>query len=320
MFRRYIYTSSAVVIVLAAANSIVCAQPEKNLQPREPIFDGAQAFYFLYKLVELGPRYPGSEAHEKARENIEGWFRQCGAEVRQQVFHAKLPTDPLGKGKTRKQKGINLIAQFGPRRAKAELMLCANYDTRSWCSGIDINYSDQPCPGANGNTSGVAILLELARVFAIEPPPIRVDLVVFDLEESGVDSSYEGWCKGSEFFAAHFAGRAPSGTITLNTVGAASPLFMEEEQCLTEYPEWTTNVFVAAHAAEPDWFQVAMGKRILGAHTFLVKGGIPTCAIVDQDYPYRHSHSDTAEQCNSETLHAIGRLLEKLIYVPVQQQ
>jgi Zn-dependent M28 family amino/carboxypeptidase len=41
-------------------------------------------------------------------------------------------------------------------------------------------------PGADDNATGVAVLLELARAFAIKPPRFPVRLIAFDLEEFGL--------------------------------------------------------------------------------------------------------------------------------------
>ncbi|WP_246357931.1 M28 family peptidase [Pyxidicoccus fallax] len=64
----------------------------------------------------------------------------------------------------------NIIARFGPE-AGERLIVGAHYD------------AVQGTPGADDNASGVAGLLELARVLGQKPPPLRVDLVAFTLEE-----------------------------------------------------------------------------------------------------------------------------------------
>jgi hypothetical protein len=64
----------------------------------------------------------------------------------------------------------NVMTHFGPD-AGPRLIVGAHYDT---CG---------PHPGADDDASGVAGLLELARRLAREPPPGRVDLVAFTLEE-----------------------------------------------------------------------------------------------------------------------------------------
>ena len=64
----------------------------------------------------------------------------------------------------------NVIAQFGPD-SEERIIVGAHYDTAG------------PLPGADDNASGVAGLLELARLLGQHPPPIRVELVAFSLEE-----------------------------------------------------------------------------------------------------------------------------------------
>jgi hypothetical protein len=64
----------------------------------------------------------------------------------------------------------NFIARFGPREGPV-LVIGAHYDS---CGQT---------PGADDNASGVAGLLELARLLALNPPAQPVELVAFTLEE-----------------------------------------------------------------------------------------------------------------------------------------
>ena len=64
----------------------------------------------------------------------------------------------------------NLIARFGPR-AGPVVVIGAHYDS---CGDT---------PGADDNASGVAGLLELARLLAAKPPAHAVELVAYTLEE-----------------------------------------------------------------------------------------------------------------------------------------
>lgn len=64
----------------------------------------------------------------------------------------------------------NVIALFGPK-TKERIVVGAHYDTAG------------ERPGADDNASGVAGLLELARLLGATPLPIRVELVAYTLEE-----------------------------------------------------------------------------------------------------------------------------------------
>ena len=64
----------------------------------------------------------------------------------------------------------NVIAQFGPE-SEERIVVGAHYDSAG------------PLPGADDNASGVAGLIELARLLGRQPPPMRVELVAFTLEE-----------------------------------------------------------------------------------------------------------------------------------------
>ncbi len=89
---------------------------------------------------------------------IRGELALAGATVTEQVWE----TD----GETYR----NVVGRFGP--GSGELVVVgAHYDTRG------------PKPGADDNASGVAGLLELARLLGADPPRGPVELVAYTLEE-----------------------------------------------------------------------------------------------------------------------------------------
>ncbi|WP_242340685.1 MULTISPECIES: M28 family peptidase [unclassified Anaeromyxobacter] len=85
-------------------------------------------------------------------------FRTAGAEVEEQTYPAFRSTYR------------NVLARFGPDTPE-RIIVGAHYDAE----GDD--------PGADDDASGVAGLLELARMLAQSPPPIRVELAAYTLEE-----------------------------------------------------------------------------------------------------------------------------------------
>jgi Zn-dependent M28 family amino/carboxypeptidase len=109
--------------------------------------------------VELAPR---DESHienlYRVAEYIKNEFSQTTASVSEQPYRVS--------GKSYR----NVIAQFGPDSAE-RIVIGAHYDTAG------------PLPGADDNASGVAGLIELARLLGRQQPPMRVELVAFTLEE-----------------------------------------------------------------------------------------------------------------------------------------
>lgn len=76
------------------------------------------------------------------------------------------------RGKTFQNLILNLPATNSDRQ-KPPILIGAHYDT---VPGT---------PGADDNATGVAVLLELARIFSAEPAKYPLRLVAFDLEEYG---------------------------------------------------------------------------------------------------------------------------------------
>jgi Zn-dependent M28 family amino/carboxypeptidase len=97
-----------------------------------------------------------------------------GARVEEQVFQVQ------------EASYRNIIARFGPDHGPL-LVIGAHYDSYSdpvaggrFSKGYDLQTHT---PGADDNASGVAGLLELARLLAQSPPQDAVELVAFTLEE-----------------------------------------------------------------------------------------------------------------------------------------
>ena len=76
----------------------------------------------------------------------------------------------------------------------------------------DRSAHDQPVPGANDGTSGVAVLLELLSMLATElPSDVGISVLLFDGEELGHPgtASSGGYCMGSRAFAQQVAEARP---------------------------------------------------------------------------------------------------------------
>ncbi|MCI0670119.1 MAG: M28 family peptidase [Myxococcaceae bacterium] len=102
----------------------------------------------------------------------------------------------------------NVVATFGPESGQ-RVVVGAHYDT------------DGPLPGADDNASGVAGLLALARLLGERPPPLRVDLVAFALEEQ---PHFRTSSMGSAVFARSLreAGVRVRAMLSLECIGSFS--------------------------------------------------------------------------------------------------
>src|ERR1700745_3689974 len=87
-------------------------------------FSGANALQHVQRLVDFGPRPPGSDAIRKPRDYIASQLEQFGWTVRRQTF-----TDDTPRGK---MEFVNLIGRFGSsENPKTPLfLLCSHYDTK----------------------------------------------------------------------------------------------------------------------------------------------------------------------------------------------
>lgn len=79
----------------------------------------------------------------------------------------------------------SLIARFGPAEGEV-LVMGAHYDSHGDAVGANSMggvFKESYTPGADDNASGVAGLLELAKLLQKSPPPRPVELVFYTLEE-----------------------------------------------------------------------------------------------------------------------------------------
>ena len=85
--------------------------------------------------------------------------------------------------------------------------------------------------GANDGASGVAVILELAKIMKDNRPEIGVSLVLFDAEDYGSSGNSWTYCKGSQYFAKNLPIPFPAYAINLDMIADTSP-------CRYVYPFW----------------------------------------------------------------------------------
>ena len=273
-----------------------------------PEFDQAGAFQFLEKQCAFGPRDPGSEGHAKCLQYMINELERNGGHVQKQPFLFTLP------GTNRTMTLTNIIATFGDE--EPPVMLCAHWDTRPWADADPnpVNRS-RPILGANDGASGVAVLLELARIFKENPPSRKVMLVFFDGEDSGLHDQNDTWCLGSQYFARNIDQLVwPEYAVLIDMIGDRDLHLYKEGYSRDYVGDLVAKIWNRAHGLGLYAFEDQTMGYIIDDHLQLLKVGIPAVDLIDFDYPYWHTLDDTPDKCSAASLGTIGTLLLHLIY------
>ncbi len=277
-----------------------------------PAFSADSAYAYLKAQVDFGPRNPGSEGHAAALAYFESELgRHSGGQVYIQRFQAAGYDETLNLA--------NVIASFNPT-AQTRVMLCAHWDTRPRADKeTDPTKADQPILGANDGASGVAVLLELARIFKDNPPPIGVDLVLFDGEDYGMESDLDRYFLGSRYWSANppVPGYMPRFAILLDMVGGKNARFPKEGFSTTYAPALVEQVWsIAAEKGHSGMFLDERVAPIADDHMILNQNyGLPTIDIIHAPFPdHWHTTDDNLDAIDPATLGAVGDILIELLY------
>jgi glutaminyl-peptide cyclotransferase len=263
---------------------------ESQSKPWEQ-FSGANALAHVQRLVEFGPRPPGSEAIEKSRAYIDNQLRGAGWQVEQQRFSDKTPRGEVVF--------VNLIARFASQsRRSPEFLLCSHYDTKF--------FENIRFVGANDGGSSTGLLLELARILAKHPAlAAKVELVFFDGEEAYENFSQTDGLYGSRYFAKQLAtnGKQFRGGILFDMVGDRS---LKVTLPLDSPPQMAHNLFAAAEALKLRSYFSYYDSAVTDDHTPLNAIGIPALDIIDFDFAWWHTADDTIDKLSAESLQVVG--------------
>lgn len=274
-----------------------------------PEFNSQNAFQHLQAQCDFGPRNPNSEGHQQCLAYLTTEFQKYTKYVRHHKFSS--PLQPGQKLVTM----TNIIARFYPDQSP-RIMLCAHWDTRPWADH-DPNPANRtkPVPGAHDGASGVAVLLELARVFSEHQPGYGVDIVLFDGEDFGSYGDNNSWAIGSREFAqtqAHLF--QPEYAILLDMIGDREQQIYKEQISLRYAPQLVDKIWKTAGNLGITEFIPSPGYEIIDDHLRLLNVGIPCVNIIDFDYEYWHTIEDTPDKCSATSLENVGRVLLALIY------
>ncbi|PKO01402.1 MAG: hypothetical protein CVU43_13150 [Chloroflexi bacterium HGW-Chloroflexi-5] len=263
-----------------------------NLKPIPPQqFDADRAWLDVLAQLEMGPRTPGSEAHNQVVLYIQTELEKAGWKV--EIQETERMGHPIR----------NIIAKRGS--GSPWVIFGAHYDSRFFADNDPVTANQtMPVPGANDGASGVAVLLEMARTLPKNTDK-QIWLVFFDAEDQGRIEGWD-WILGSRAFAESLT-QKPDAVIVVDMIGDADLNIYREissDKAITD-SIWQT----AADLGYSDQFINQEKYNILDDHLPFLELGIPAIVIIDFDYPYWHTLADTQENIAPASLAVVGHTL-----------
>lgn len=314
----------ALLVVVTGSFLIFSCNTEDKLEFEEqdrkvPAFSSERAYNFVEEQVEFGPRVPNSDAHVQTINYLRDYFREVAG--RQNVFVQEFQQEVYGDTLTM----YNLLASFGTQY-NDRILLAAHWDSRPRAEE-DPNDPDSPILGADDGGSGVAVLMEMASIFAENDVPIGVDIILFDGEDYGNEGDLDNYFLGARYWGNNppVPGYNPRFGILLDMVGGENAQFAKEGYSMQYAPSLVNQLWsIAEELGYGNLFLDEQGGRIADDHMIVQQTtGIPMVDIihhtVDADgkvnFPsYWHTQNDTMEIIDTETLQAVGDVVLELIY------
>lgn len=274
-------------------------------------FSADSAYAYAARQVAFGPRVPGSAAHKACGDWLVATLKNSGALVTEQ-------TSALTTFDNTRIPMRNIFARINPE-AEDRVLLFAHWDTRPWADhDPDPAKRDKPIDGANDGASGVAVLLELARVLGQNPSGEGVDILLCDAEDWGAENNDDSWAMGARYFARNppVKDYMPKAAMLVDMVGAPDATFLREFFSQRADPALAEEIWAIGNSlGYSDLFQNRMGSAVNDDHVELIKAGIPAIDIIDYRegqgfFPGWHTISDNMNAISPATLGAVGQVLE----------
>ena len=291
-----------------AASLVACglrkqtSETDTSLKPVGPMFIADSAYQFCQQQCDFGPRTMNSAAHDACGDWIAAKFRQYGMTVTRQETTLK------GFDGT-SLKSTNIIASYLPEQT-ARLLLCAHWDSRPWADNDpdEANWK-KPVLAANDGASGVAVMLEIARLLQNDSLQIGVDFVCFDAEDWGVPQWSDvtdvgdSWALGSKYWAEQCPKR---GLSVQHAPGIVDKVWQAAQ--------------VVGYGSR---FPMQTGGYITDDHLPVNKVAKIPCIDIIPHYPdceqsnfgpTWHTVNDTMEHIDKSTLQAVGQTVIQVLF------
>jgi hypothetical protein len=296
------------------------ATPKSPLAPRSalaslpPVFSAERMMHDIAFLAspEMAGRGLGSRELERAADYIAEQFRQAG--LQGGVDHGRyrqtwtVDIDGLGSG-VALTNVIGVRPGTNPAYRGQCVVLGAHYDHlgRGW-PDVRAGNAGQIHPGADDNASGVAVLLELARVLHDWQPERTVIWVAFTGEEAGK--------LGSQYYLRHAdehgdAAKDVIGMLNLDAVGR-----------LGDQP-----LMILGTASAREWVHIFQGAGYVTGVTVravaddlgssdqarFIEQGIPAVQVFSGAHADYHRPSDTVDKIDADGLVKVAAVVKEAL-------
>ena len=329
-------TLTLTLTISSCGGSKVNPQPS-TLAPQAPTpvavnFNADSAYAFCQAQCDFGPRTMNSEAHELCGQWIAKKFQDYGLQVTEQrtTVHGFNGTPLLAN---------NIIASYKPELTD-RILICAHWDSRPWADNDpDESKHHEPVMAANDGASGVAVMLELARLLSNATDTesdnksqlstlnsqIGIDFICFDAEDWGDHGDGDSWCLGSQHWARnpHKPGYQARFGILLDMVGGQQARFYREYYS-TKYANAVLNRVwsAAATAGYSGYFLQEESGAITDDHIPVNEIAHIPCIDIIPYYPNSdssfgptwHTVNDDMQHIDRNTLKAVGQTLVQVLW------
>ncbi len=330
---------NSICIIFSLCFLLACSTTKKGQGEEQTVvniqFNADSAYLFCQRQCDFGPRTMNSEAHELCGQWIADKFRQYGYAVELQQADLK-----GYDGTTLKSTNIiacspsaNHAAEASQPQAptKPRILLCAHWDSRPWADN-DLNEENwhQPVMGANDGASGVAVMLETARLLQqYDSARVAVDFVCFDAEDWGMpqwsgQADGDSWALGAQYWASNISNPVYDYAILLDMVGGQGARFYYESYSLQYARNIVEKVWKAADVAGySSTFVKKEAGYVTDDHLPVNEVAHIPCIDIINHYPdcqqssfgpTWHTINDDMRHIDRNTLQAVGQTLIQLIY------
>ena len=269
------------------ATSAMPATPETPTpEPAKPAsFNVNRVLADTRAIEDFGRRVAGGSQEKAAADYVAARLRSMGYKVTIQKFDV-----PGGVSR-------NVTARVAGDDPRV-LVLGGHLDSKS------------TTPGANDNALGCAMVLEMARIFTTEKPPVSLEFTLFGAEEYN-DGTPRDHHRGSRYHVAHMskAQRARTiGMISIDVVGYGTRLYTRTmglgPMTMSDYLLRRARKLGVRLSYSKD-----PGPTGWSDHEPYEKVGIPAVWLERLQDPQYHKAGDTTAHLQSSAVKAAGRLV-----------